>query len=614
MLALLWGQIWVETTPGDFLDGEFDPLLYASKRLVLEGDPADSGAVEFYPRFDANGDGFFDLVAATGDVYYQPGYAYIVYGTDTGYSTPDSQAFRIDTFPSDSGGNSDMADLNLDGYPELIHSGWGTGVCRIFWGTPTGPDPTNYTELPNGNAEAVYVYDLDRDSYLDIILAGDDGYLYVYWGEGYDPATMYDPSRRSRVYLSTVGHNIEVADLNKDGYPDVIVPTGSAFSAKFTIVWGDGDRDLTNNNTWSSSMGSWWTHGLTLGDFNRDGWIDIVATRYASSSWFNASAAYIYWNQGGSFDDGNRTQIQPGDCYGGSAAYDFDGDGWLDLVFFRGQAGVDEKHPLKAYFNTRTSPYFDDSHSQDFGLEGWYSGGFVWDFNNDGKVEIYANNGCGYGLYSYVYWGVHMSGGTLVYDSVEKFRVPDNHHGGFREPGNVYDRSGNAQYVSGVFNNPSAPYPYQTISLTWVAFEDSAEGAYMEMEARVSEDGSSWSSWFSVPNGNPVPAPFPFKFAQYRATFHWRNPAVLPWLERVVVEFLDPLFSDASESRTEGGFSVRGGEGLLWLNLPEGEAQVYDATGRLVRAVAGPGSFKLALKPGVYAVRCGGKVLKAAVR
>ncbi len=613
-MLLLWGQIWIETTPGDFLDGEIDPLLYVSRRLQVEGtDPADSGAIEFYPRFDANGDGFFDLVGGTATNDVHPGNTYIIYGTPQGYATPDSQPIVADTFLSDSSGNSDLADLNLDGYPELIHSGWGTGYCKIYWGTPSGPDPNNFTALPNGNAEAVYVYDLDRDGYRYIILAGDDGNLYVYWGEGYDPATMYSSSRRSVRGLSTVGHNIEVADLNKDGYPDVIVPTGSVLSSRFTILWGDGDRDLGNNNTWSSSMGSWYTHGLTVGDFNNDGWLDIVATRYASSSFFDADAAYIYWNQGGSFDDAARTRVNPGNCYGGSAAYDFNGDGWLDIVFFPGKAGYDEKNPLKVYFNTGSSPYFDDSHSQDLGAPDRYSGGFIADFNRDGKPEIYANNGCGWGLYSYVYWGLHMSGGTLVYDSVEKFYLPDNHHGAFREPGNVYDRSQNAQYVSGVFHDPSIPYPFQTISITWVSFEDSSEGAYIEMEARVSEDGSTWSSWFSVPNGNPVNAPFPFKFAQYRATFHWSNPAVMPWLERVVVEFLSPLYQDEKETEAER-LRVMGGLGVLRVELGLGEAAVYSSSGRLLEKLRGPGSFALRLKPGIYMVEHGGKVVKALVR
>ena len=206
-----------------------------------------------------------------------------------------------------------------------------------------------------------------------------------------------------------------------------------------------------------------------------------------------------------------------------------------------------------------------------------------------------------------------MSGGTLVYDSLEEFLLVDNHHGGFREPGNVYDRSQNAQYVSNVFYDSASPYKYQTIAITWVSFEDTASGAYIEMEARVSEDGSTWSNWFQVPNGLAVNAPFPFRYAQYRATFHWAKPNVLPWLERVTVEFLNPLFQNADEGAGAPEFAVGGGKFLL-VNLPSGQAEIYDAAGRLVKSLQGPGSFKLSLKPGVYAVVHEGTVEKALVR
>ncbi|MGB9590876.1 MAG: FG-GAP repeat domain-containing protein, partial [Candidatus Hydrothermia bacterium] len=329
------------------------------------------------------------------------GYIRLWFGSATGYSSSNYWQAQ-----SDSGGNMDMADLNLDGWPELIHSGWGNdgGQCSIYWGSPTGYSSSNTTQLPNGRTEAVYVYDLDKDSYLDILLAGDNGTFYVYWGSssGYSPASV---SSRS---LNTVGHNIEVADLNKDGWPDVILPTGGAITTTTTVLWGDATpRDLSNNPTWSNNSETWgYCHGITLGDFNRDGWIDIVRSRYNRN--FTAHTARIYWNNNGIFSSSNYTEINPGDCYGGSAAYDFNGDGRLDLVFFRGIAGEGTQFQLKMYPNTGTPPYFRDQDSIRFGPSGYYTGGFIWDFNRDGKAEIFVNNGCGWGWESYVLWGVRL--------------------------------------------------------------------------------------------------------------------------------------------------------------------------------------------------------------
>ncbi len=610
-MLLLLGQLWIETSADDFRDGEVDPMLYISRRLQVEGtDPADSGAIEFYSRFDLDGDGYYDLLGGTEGTAL-----YVFYGTPEGYATSGDLPARADTFPVSSLGNSDIADLNQDGYPELVHSGYKTGVCRIYWGTPSGPDPSTYTDLPNDSAEAVFVYDLDRDGYLDIVLAGTGDKILVYWGEGTDSATMYDPTRVSSLGMSeTMAHNIEISDLNKDGFPDIVVALHD--SRALGVVWGDGDRDLTNNDIWvSTALAFGHTHGITLGDFNGDEWLDIVVSGYAGSlAYPTVESSYVYWNNQGSFSDANRTLLATGDCYGGSAAYDFNGDGLLDLIFFKSGDASSwlVSAPMKVYFNTGSPPYFTEDQSQELGILDARSGGTVADFNWDGKPDVFTNSAPQGGfLYDCVYWGIHLdTNGVLVYDSLEKISSPNDHHGTFREPGNVYDRSTSAYYISGIFSFTS--WPHQAIRLSWVSYEDSANGAVISLEARVSEDSSTWSNWFPTPNGEVVAAPFPFKFAQYRAVLHWSNPAVLPWLERITIEFLNPLVADEGNSGER--FQVLSGKGFLWVSVSSGKVALYDAAGRQLQVISAPGSFKLALGPGVYFVSHEGRVVKALVR
>ncbi|MEO0180210.1 MAG: VCBS repeat-containing protein [candidate division WOR-3 bacterium] len=574
MLMLLIGAFYLETTPAHFSDGQWDPLIYVSRRLQVESaNPSDSGAVEIYPRFDANRDGYYDLMSAVA-IGGAGGYIKLWFGSATGYSSGNYWQTQ-----SDSGGNMDMADLNLDGWPELIHSGWGTdgGKCTIYWGSPTGYSPSDTTRLPNGNAEAVYVYDLDKDSYLDILLAGDNGTLYVYWG---GPGG-YSSGNRSTRSLNTVGHNIEVADLNKDGWPDVVLPTGSLIAAEITILWGDATpRDLGDNTTWSHVDGSGYSHGVTLGDFNRDGWIDIVRSGYGP--WpLGAPPSKVYFSNNGTFSSGNSISLNVGHCYGGSAAYDFNGDGWLDLVFFRGRPGRNEQFQLLMYRNSGSSPYFSDANSTGFGPQQYYTGGFVWDFNRDGKPEIFANNGCGYGLQSYVLWGVRLSGSSVVYDSMQSLPVTDDHHGGFRECGNVYDRSPYAWYESGVFSHTNL----QTqATLSWIAWEDNQVGARVRMYIRTRWDASSpWSGWREVSNGELVSESpyFPARDIQYRAEFLWDNPAYMPWLERVQLE-TQPLSVEDAQYHDPEKPSFGSGRGLIWVSWPGHEAEVslYSSDGR----------------------------------
>src|SRR6056297_3547009 len=60
-----YGQeiIWSETTQSDFADGFIDPNLYASHRSNLD---ATEGTVEWFPRFDIDGNGYPDFVSPDG--------------------------------------------------------------------------------------------------------------------------------------------------------------------------------------------------------------------------------------------------------------------------------------------------------------------------------------------------------------------------------------------------------------------------------------------------------------------------------------------------------------------------------------------------------------------
>ncbi len=584
LFIVLVAGSWTETTPQDFMDGWYDPLLYISRRLKVEGaDPADSGAVEFYARFDANRDGYYDLVSADGDGPC----IRLFWGSSTGYSNS-----NVQLIPAASGGGCDMADLNLDGWPELIHSGNNENACKIFWGSESagGPDPTDVTALPAQVSEAVFTYDIDKDPYLDIIVSDAwTGLLRVYWGGpgGYNPA---DSSIRDD--LKPHCHNTEVADLNKDGYPDIILPRRLGAIRGITILWGDADRDLSNNQVWFYEESGGMPHGLTLADFNRDGWLDI-----AVSSCATATETAVYFSNQGSFSPGSRVILHPGVAYGGSAAWDFNEDGWLDLLVYRGEWNGNSLLPLVLYLNAGAPPYFREQDTVSFGVSANYTGGFIYDFNGDSKTDIFAN---ALGASSYVYWGVQANG---TYDSIQALSVNRDHHGGFRECGNVYDRSPTAWYESGVFSEPD---PQAEATVSWIGWDSVQIGSELRMYIRTRWDGSSpWSDWREVTNGETVSeAPyFPARDIQYRAEFYWRNPAWLPWLERVGLR-TSPL----SAKETASGYSDRlmfgSGKGFIWVSWPgkDGTVFLYSTDGRRIGSRElreGRAEFR-GLVPGVY--------------
>ncbi|TET78571.1 VCBS repeat-containing protein, partial [candidate division TA06 bacterium] len=114
LVAVSAEGLWIDTHYSDFMEGIYDAEIYVSRRLQQEISPSDSGCIEYHAKFDVNNDGWYDLVSSD-----KSGPSVKIWlGSSSGYSQSNSL-----TYPITSGGNCDISDLNLDGYPELIHSG-----------------------------------------------------------------------------------------------------------------------------------------------------------------------------------------------------------------------------------------------------------------------------------------------------------------------------------------------------------------------------------------------------------------------------------------------------------------------------------------------------------
>ncbi len=96
------------------------------------------------------------------------------------------------------------ADLDSDGYPDLVlptyyNGGYSTN-SYVYWGTTTGFDDSNRSVLPTIGATQVGVGDLDADGYPELVFSGyyngswaSSAPTYIYWGS----STGYDSSART---------------------------------------------------------------------------------------------------------------------------------------------------------------------------------------------------------------------------------------------------------------------------------------------------------------------------------------------------------------------------------------------------------------------------------
>ncbi|MCX6844428.1 MAG: VCBS repeat-containing protein, partial [candidate division WOR-3 bacterium] len=500
---------WTESSWQDFSDGKFESNLYVSYR--------DGGTVEFVARFDLNNDGWMDLVCSEG---YGSSIR-VYFGDSSGFSPSRSRVYAVP-----GGGGCDIADLNYDGYADLVHSGWrARNTGTIYWGTDSGPDPQDTTELPARTSEATTTADIDADGYLDIVFSSEDGISYIYWGS----AAGYSPSNVMLLNTTTDnGHNWVTADMNKDGYLDLLTCCCNSYTRQPIFYFGP---NRTYRTEWLdfSAGGGFNAQGITVADFDRNGWLDIVYTGHN-----NITQAWVYWGSDSGFTFQDRTVINTDRCFGGSAAYDFNNDGLLDLLFFRGSYYSPSQFKPIIYYNTGSFPYFSDAQSSTIGTLTMNStGGRVADFNNDGNVDIYLDDFRNSD--AKVLWGPD-------WNTVTQLPCASGHHGMARQIGNIYDRSYQEDYVSSVFD-ATGTTSWQTV--TW---DDSIPvGSAVALAVRTGTTAapdSTWSEWYAVANGDTVPDSLDSRCIQYRATFRYQTPALLPMLYEVRIDYGPGLISD----------------------------------------------------------------------
>ena len=271
-----------------------------------------------------------------------------------------------------------IGDFNGDGRPDFVVPTNGGPIVILLGkgdGTFTTGTPIN-TTAPFTPTSAV-VGDFNGDGKQDLaVLSGQGiGSVNIYLGNG---DGTFQPAKNFPVATSaSASRLLAIGDFNRDGIED-LVATNSSLN-QVAVILGNGDGTFNAPATYAAPAQPW---NVVVGDINNDGFLDLVVAADGSSS-----ATILQGNGDGTFKP--AVFANTGASQVGSVALgDFNGDGFLDLattsapdnavyiLLNKGTATPSFGAPAKITMNT--GPYYLT----------------IGDFNRDGITDIIsANNG-----------------------------------------------------------------------------------------------------------------------------------------------------------------------------------------------------------------------------
>ncbi|MEJ8569706.1 CRTAC1 family protein [Elongatibacter sediminis] len=351
--------------------------------------------------FDRDGD--TDLYVVTGDAHPN---ALLRNNGDGSFS--DIAAAAGVTLPGHVSSGPAFADLDADGWPDLVVGGVAGSGYRVFRNRGDGgfEDVTGSAGITGDdsvqNDYSSAFGDPDGDGDLDLFV--------THWGANVPTNHLWFNRGDGRFAAGDDWAGIDAfgeadwsfapvfTDIDGDGVQDLLVTADYGTSQVFMCA-GGGRFENTTTEVIDDENGM----GSAAADFDNDGDIDWFVTSVwdpAEPHTWGSTGNRLYLNDGsGTFENvTTEAGVEIGHWGWGACAADFDNDGWLDIVHVNGFPSYGDHQtdfrddPSLLYMNQGDGTFIDRAEELGFTDTGQGRGVVCFDYDADGDVDIFTAN------------------------------------------------------------------------------------------------------------------------------------------------------------------------------------------------------------------------------
>jgi PKD repeat protein/predicted nucleotidyltransferase len=374
-------EVYYRTT-GDANPGIFSSGLFSEQSISLYN--VDNSSVAWG---DYNNDGYLDILL-TGNRLST------IFRNNGNNTFTDIDPGNISLEKDVDYSSASWGDYDNDGNLDILLSGYydggvGSVITRIFhndYPLNSFTEQTGIT-LPGVRNGSAAWGDYDNDGFLDILLSGQpdpysNGRLSVlYHNNGGNSFTEQTGTDLIQVNSSSSAWG----DYDNDGYLDFLL-TGHLSDGSYTgpvskIYHNNGDKTFTEQS--GISLIGVYDGSVAWGDYDNDGDLDILITGQANSGFISS----IYLNNGdNTFTE--QTDIHLTGMSNGSAAWgDYNNDGYLDILLTGGYNDNGTFYYVANIYRNNGNNTFTEQTG--ISLIGVTASSAVWgDYDNDGDLDI----------------------------------------------------------------------------------------------------------------------------------------------------------------------------------------------------------------------------------